>query len=234
MGTQLRLPLTKNILLNAGAVYNYGGTLNSRQVQTQYTFINSGISESPVDTLYYNLSTSGSIVLPSAFGVGIGLSGVQEDRPVHSWDFVADYKRTQWSAFAPFTANGEVPEHPIADDATRISAAFSFVPTYIIPKLSRSTNYFAVARYRVGIAQGVGQYYWDELPYTNTLYTAGVSLPIIYRSLAPGEQKASFLDISVGRGTLWDGVDTSLKESYWNFNLGITLNDKWFQKFRYR
>lgn len=233
-GAQLRLPLSKGITLNAGAVYNYGGTLNSRQVQTQYTFINSGISENPVDTLYYNLSTNGTLVLPSALGFGFGLSGIKEDRPVHSWDFVADYKRTQWTAFAPFTADGEVAEHPIADDATRISAAFSFVPAYIIPQLSRTTNYFAVARYRIGFAQGMGQYYWDELPYSHTLYTAGVSLPIIYRSLAPGEQKASFLDISIGRGTLWDGAASSLKESYWNFNIGITFNDKWFQKFRYR
>jgi hypothetical protein len=61
-----------------------------------------------------------------------------------------------------------------------------------------------------------------------------MSLPIIYRSLAPGEQKASFLNISMGVGQRWDGVDIHLKEDYFNFNIGMTLNDKWFQKFKYR
>jgi len=29
-------------------------------------------------------------------------------------------------------------------------------------------------------------------------------------------------------------VESDVKEDYWNLNFGITLNDKWFQKFRYR
>jgi hypothetical protein len=100
--------------------------------------------------------------------------------------------------------------------------------------MGKSRNYFALARYRIGAFQETGQYQWDGVGYTSREVTAGISFPVIYRSLAPGEQKASFLNISIGRGQRWDGNSANLREEYWNFNLGVTLNDKWFHKFRYR
>ena len=108
------------------------------------------------------------------------------------------------------------------------------VPLYLFPALKRSSNYLTVARYRIGAFQEYGQYRWDEDAYTSREINIGMSMPVVYRSLAPGEQKASFLNISIGRGQRWDGNTANLKEDYWNFNLGITLNDKWFQKFKYR
>ncbi len=53
----------------AGGVYALGQELNARQITSQYTFINSGIVETPVDTLFYNLSEQGKAVLPSSYGV---------------------------------------------------------------------------------------------------------------------------------------------------------------------
>ena len=53
-----------------------------------------------------------------------------------------------------------------------------------------------------------------------------------FSSLAPGEQKASFLNICIGRGQRWDKIRLTCVK-----NIVLTwcpLNDKWFQKFRYR
>ena len=55
IGTQLQGDIDR-LHFVAGAVYGFGGSMNSRQISTQYSFINSGIVETPVDTLFYNLS----------------------------------------------------------------------------------------------------------------------------------------------------------------------------------
>lgn len=224
----------KNHHLVAGAVYGLGGEMNAREITTQYTFINSGIVETPVDTLYYNLASDGSMILPSFYGVGLGLSKKMEGIPVNAWDFVVDYRVTNWQEFRGFAPTGDVAPQTQFSLSERGSAGLVFVPAYVFPQLGRTSNVFAIARYRLGASREIGQYHWDQQSYVTREVNFGISIPIIYRSLAPGEQKASFLSISTGLGQRWDGVDSHLKEDYWNINLGITLNDKWFQKFRYR
>lgn len=232
-GMQLQGDLKKYHVV-AGAVYGLGGEMNAREITTQYTFINSGIVETPVDTLYYNLASDGSMILPSFYGVGFGLSKKVEGIPVNAWDIIMDYRVTNWQEFRGFAPTGGVAPQTQFSLSERASAGLVFVPKYLFSALNRTSNVFAISRYRFGALREIGQYHWDEQSYTTRELNFGVSMPIIYRSLAPGEQKASFLNLSMGLGQRWDGVDSHFKEDYWNVNLGITLNDKWFQKFRYR
>ena len=218
----------------AGGVYALGQELNARQITSQYTFINSGIVETPVDTLFYNLSEQGKAVLPSSYGVGIGLSRSRANASISAWDVLVDYRVTQWEEYRSFIPNDGVRAGSNMFYSERINFGAAIVPAYAFSSMGKSRNYFALARYRIGAFQETGQYQWDGVGYTSREVTAGISFPVIYRSLAPGEQKASFLNISIGRGQRWDGNSANLREEYWNFNLGVTLNDKWFQKFRYR
>lgn len=220
-----------------GATYGFGGDMNARQVRTQYSFINSGIVETPIDTLFYNLDQQGSVILPTSYGIGASFSKSIEDLPVNAWDIVADYRVVNWQEFSPFAASGASREFPNVALSQRGSVGAVMVPAYTIPGLKRNTNYFVISRYRMGYSREIGQFHWDAgatQSYVVQEFNFGMSLPIIYRSLAPGEQKASFLNISMGVGQRWDGVDNHLKEDYLNFNIGMTLNDKWFQKFKYR
>jgi len=178
------------------------------------------------------------MILPSSSGFGFGVSRTVENIPVNAWDLVVDYRRVNWQDYRDFTPLGGAPVQSAIAASERGSVGLVMVPSYVIPQLRRSSNYFAISRYRFGYSREKGQYYWQE-PSTGPTYVTqefnlGLTLPIIYRSLAPGEQKASFLNISLGRGTRWSGVESDVKEDYWNLNFGITLNDKWFQKFRYR
>lgn len=232
-GTQLKFEFGE-YRLTAGGVYALGQDLNARQISTQYTFINSGIVESVVDTLFYDLSEQGQAVLPSSYGVGIGFTKNVNNSPINAWDILVDYRVTNWEEFRSFIPNGGADPGATMLNSERMSFGAAIVPAYCFPALGRSRNYFVLARYRIGAFQEVGQYQWDGVGYTSREFNAGISFPVIYRSLAPGEQKASFLNISMGRGQRWDGNSANLREDYWNFNLGITLNDKWFQKFRYR
>ncbi|MEC8457917.1 MAG: hypothetical protein VXY91_00720 [Bacteroidota bacterium] len=218
----------------AGAVYALGQELNARQINSQYTFINNGVLETAVDTLFYKSGERGKVKLPSSYGMGIGFSKSITNSSISAWDVLVDYNMTHWEEYRSFIPFGGSNPGPTMFNSKRISFGAAMVPAYSLSSLGKSRNYFVLARYRIGAFQETGQYQWDGVGYTSREVNAGISFPVIYRSLAPGEKKASFLNISIGRGQRWDGNSASLREEYWNFNLGVTLNDKWFQKFRYR
>jgi len=233
LGTQFKFEV-KDYGINLGAIYALGTDLDARQITSQYTFVNGGIVQTPVDTLIYDLSTEGTMVLPSSYGIGFGFNKSMPNSSMNAWDLLFDYKVTNWQDFRAFIPeNGASPQGSMLS-STRISFGGAIVPALCFKNASRSRNYLTMIRYRFGGFQEVGQFRWDDDGYTSRELSFGLSLPVVYRSLAPGEQKASFLNISIGNGQRWDGNSTSLRENYWNFNLGMTLNDKWFQKFKYR
>lgn len=227
-GAQANIPLMGH-KLTLGAVYGMGGALGAQQIGTQYTFINSGIVETPVDTLYYNKLSEGNIGLPSFYGVGVSFSKKGEQTPVNAYEFLADYKVRSWSEYSGFdgTNDGLV-------DATTLSVGGTVVPMLAFSSLSRSNSILAISRYRFGASYEVGQFVWNTNPYVRQELALGVSMPIIYRNLAPGEQKASFLNLGLAVGRRSDGTTASYTEDYLNFTIGMTLNDRWFQKFKYR
>jgi hypothetical protein len=64
--------------------------------------------------------------------------------------------------------------------------------------------------------------------------TFGMGLPIKHRQMIPGEEKSTVLNFGLAygsRGTLNNGL---IQETYVRFLFGITLNDRWFIKYKYR
>ena len=183
---------------------------------------------------FYKPEDRGKVQLPSSYGIGIGFSNLITNSSISAWDVLVDFNMTHWEEYRSFIPSGGSDPGPTMLNSKRISFGAAMVPAYALNFLGKSRSYFALARYRIGAFQKNGQYQWDGVGYTSREVNAGISFPVIYRSLAPGEKKASFLNVCIGRGQRWDRNSASLREEYWNFNLGVTLNDKWFQKFRYR
>jgi len=233
LGSQFKFKIGK-FGLSLGSTYSLQSELNARMISTQYSFINAGIVQTPVDTLYLDLSEQGVTVMPSKYALGLSLYKPLSNSALNAWDLLFDYTINNWQDFRTFVPNSGPQPGQVMLQSTRISFGGAVVPSYAFKSFSRSRNYLTMIRYRFGGFQEVGQFRWDDDGYTSRELSFGLSLPVVYRSLAPGEQKASFLNISIGNGQRWDGNSTSLRENYWNFNLGMTLNDKWFQKFKYR
>ena len=118
-------------------------------------------------------------------------------------------------------------------DGLRFEAGALFTPGLTFKKDNR-LNYFELIEYRLGG-------FYENTPYTvagtqlnDYGITIGFGLPIRARNLAPGENRNTMVNIGAvlgRRGSLENGL---IQESYLNFYLGLTLNDKWFNKIKYR
>ena len=92
-------------------------------------------------------------------------------------------------------------------NSERMSFGAAIVPAYCFPALGKKQKPLCTCALPHWCVSEVGQYQWDGVGYTSREFNAGISFPVIYRSLAPGEQKASFLNISMG-GEVKDGTET--------------------------
>lgn len=89
-------------------------------------------------------------------------------------------------------------------------------------------------RYKVG-------FYYDELsptinsePLNMFGTTFGLGLPLRIKGLAPGEEKYNTVHLGLHyaqRGTTNNGL---IREEIVQIIFGVTLNDRWFTKYKYR
>lgn len=229
-GALYQLQLSKQRSLSIGATFSNMSTLSAKTNRTVYTYAsNASGNELPIDSLTLIDNRSGNYTLPATFGVGISYAKQTEYSLNPAWGFNADFEQTSGSQFLDATGNNQG-----LRDGFKVQAGSFFTPRYAIKRLERSNQYWSLVEYRVG-----GFYEQTPISVRGTGIndygiTLGLGLPINQRSVAPGEVKVSTINTGVifgRRGTLSNGL---IQENYINLYLGVTLNDKWFIKYKYR
>ncbi len=191
-----------------------------------YAFVTSSNGVS-IDTLDNINGYQSDLVLPNEFGLGFTY-GRKTDKSInYAWAINGDVHFYQGSTFENF--DGEMN----LMDGLRFEVGALITPGLTFTKDNR-LSYFELIEYRLGG-------FYENTPYSvggtqlkDYGITIGFGLPIRARNLAPGEQKNTMVNIGAvlgRRGSLDNGL---IQESYLNLYLGLTLNDKWFNKIKYR
>jgi len=228
-GMQYTLPLGNSNELILGATYATKVDLKAVQSSVAYNFVfNSSGTEVPIDTLSYLNSVPGTIVLPSRYGAGISWGKRHQNYLGNAWLVSGEYSTTQWSTFRDFSGEGGL------NNSWRATVGGYLIPAYSFEGSKRAKTYFAVIEYRAGAFYENTQVSLNNYAVTNYGFTLGAGLPMMYRNLAPGEKKNTVINLGIVVGNKGTGQPNLLNERYVNFLLGITLNDQWFQKFKYR
>ncbi len=198
-----------------------------------YAFVASG-SGSSIDTLERIQGYESELVLPNEFGLGFTYGRKSDKTFNYAWAINADVHYYQGSGYESF--NGDMN----LVDGMRIELGGFATPGLAFNK-DNKISFFEAVEYRLGGFYENTPYFvntpnsGDGTQLTDYGITIGFGLPInMKKSLAPGEQKATVVNIGAilgRRGTLDNGL---IQESYLNFYLGLTLNDKWFNKIKYR
>jgi hypothetical protein len=180
-----------------------------------------------IDTLQNVQGYEAELVLPNEFGIGFTYGRKTEKSYNYAWAINADVHLYQGSGFESYSGEANLM------DGMRFEAGGFITPGLTFKKDNR-LNYFELIEYRLGA-------FYENTPYsvagtqlTDYGITLGFGLPIRVKNLAPGEQKSTMINIGAvlgRRGSLENGL---IQESYLNFYLGLTLNDKWFNKIKYR
>jgi hypothetical protein len=186
-------------------------TVNSYIVSSYFRDATTGDEGVATDSIVNNQQPSAKIQLPmiNRFGISFQNEG--------KFLVGADYTMSNWSKLTVAGVN----------KGLRDSKTFN-VGGQFTPNINSLSNYFASVDYRLGFVYDQTYLYVNNTNIKRYAATFGLGMPL--RAV-----NSSFYKINIAaevgrRGTLVSGL---VKENYVNVHLSFTLNDKWFQKYKF-
>jgi hypothetical protein len=215
LGVQYQKELKSKLILNAGATFKIGNSLNVTGDDYLYslTFNGSG-SESPRDTISSN-KINGKFNLPfkSILGVGIG--------KYDKWHAGLEYENQE--AISTTGLVGSTSGAYRYGSSNRISLG-----GFYLPKINSISNYWNRVTYRAGVrfeksglmVDGSGNN-TNFTPIDDFGISFGLGLPL---------QRLSSVNLGFEFGKRGTTNNNLIEENYFNFRLSLSLTDKWFEK----
>lgn len=215
-GLTYKAMLIENLEFVSGITYTPKSTLVSKNTRDLSTLLiaNTG-SEQIVNAVSVNLQASNldeiSLTIPAKYSFGVGFGAPRK------WFVGAEYASQNTSEFSnPLYDN----ENNTYEDASTISFGGFFVPQY-----NSYTNYFKRLVYRAGIRQEKTGLNINGESINEFGMSFGVGIP-----MSGGVSNAN-LGLEFGkRGTTNNGL---IQENFFNVNISLSLNDRWFEKRKY-
>ena len=216
LGLSYTKPIAKNLELAATVTYSPESNLTSKNQRSIATISTSSTGQEFVNnSIDIDLEDSGllktDLVLPSimSFGLGVG-------NPTN-WFVGAEYTLQNTSNFSNELYNSS---DIVYEDASTISVGGFYIPDY------RSlTSYFKRAVYRAGVRYEKTGLNINSESINEFGISFGVGLP-----LSGGISNAN-IGFEIGkRGTTNNNL---IQENFINFQLSLSLGDRWFQRRKY-
>ncbi len=203
----------KRLILGYSASANSKLNVKSTYIVSQYTRDASGNENVPTDSLVNNQSPNGKLQLPQINHFGIVFQ--RDDKFLIG----ADYTMGKWSDLSIAGVNQGLQDSKMFNIGGQIT-----------PNVNALSNFWALMDYRLGAIY--------EQTYINTgnvnikryAATFGLGIPLPHDRASSAFYKINFSAEVGQRGTLTNGL---VKENYVNFHLGFTLNDRWFQRYKF-
>lgn len=211
LGAQYNAALNKTTKLTIGYTGSLKKDLNlkTNTLTTRYSSAND--TEFRSDTISFVPEQNGELVMPSNHNFGFSVS------KINKWLIGADFRLANWS---DYRINGE---------NQNLNNTYGFsVGGQITPDINAVTNYFKLVDYRAGINYDKSYLSVNGTDINVKSINLGLGLPLI-------SNRTAFYKVNLTaelgqRGTLDNNL---VKETFYNFYLGFTINDRWFQKYKY-
>lgn len=212
-GAQYVTLLNKDTRLTIGYTGGAKTNLNTsnKVLSTRYRFDAVGTTEYRSDTVSFRDAVSGQLTLPTNHNFGFSIEKFSK------WIVGADLRTAKWSQF---TNNG-------ANQNLNNTWGFS-VGGQITPNVRAVTNYLKLMDYRLGFSYDKTYINISNHDISSKSLNFGFGFPLV--SARTAFYKINFTTEIGSRGTLQNNL---VKEKFVNFQLGFTINDRWFQKYKY-
>ncbi|MDB5124006.1 MAG: hypothetical protein JWP94_2135 [Mucilaginibacter sp.] len=201
----------KHVILGYSASANSRITTTSTYIVSHYTYDASGNQNLAIDSVINQQGAKSKIQLPQINHFGISF---QNDL---KFLIGADYTIGKWSNLTISGANAGF------QDSKTLNVGGQFTPN-----VNALHNYFARTDYRLGFIYDQTYLNLNNTNIKRYAVTVGLGLPLAPNNLS--FYKVNFSAEIGQRGTLTNGL---VKENYVNLHLGFTLNDKWFQRYKF-
>lgn len=210
--TFLKLNKQKNSILNFGFTFSNPSKLKTSNDYLAYNFSYTFYGEKfIIDTIQYVEDAISKMKLPSIYGAGISYVVNNE------WGVAIDMHYTNWKEFYLINNNSNL------KNSIEINAGAFFQPDRFA---TGKSNYWEKIIYRAGMGYNTGyqEYQGKNIPAYS--FSAGLTLPMgLYRAFSALHISAQYI--------IRGNKNFILRENILKLNIGITLNDRWFIKYKY-
>jgi long-subunit fatty acid transport protein len=203
----------KHITLGYSASVGSKLNVNNTYIVSQYTRDASGNESSAIDSLVNQQNPNGKIQLPhiNRFGIVYQYEG--------KFLVGADYTMGKWSDLSIAGTNAGL------QDSKMFNVGGQWTPN-----INALNNYFALIDYRLGFLYEQTYLNVNNVNIKRYAVTFGLGVPLPHDRASSAFYKVNFSAEIGQRGQL---AYQLIKENYVNLHLGFTLNDRWFQRFKF-
>lgn len=212
---------TSNYLVRIGGTVSLSQRMSASQDQKRETYTESQVGDIVIDSVYYVNDIKGKIEMPGTYAGGITLhKTASNNRGVFEmWSIGAEYTTTQWSKYRFY------------NQPDQLANSWQFkVGAQLCPDPLTGRSYWSNVNYRVGAFMGKDYVNADGNGMKHIGFSIGAGLPI--KKWNNYDRQFTVLNTALQFGKRGSGVN-NITESYFQFTLGISLTDLWFQKRRY-
>ena len=210
-GIQYDIPIDNKTTLTIGATYANKFNVSAKRNYLAKTLLGGydDIIEYVKDTIIYDTDEKGTVVIPQRLGLGLVL--FSED----NWKIGADFEWQNWKQFSAFGTTESL------DNSWRLALGGEFTPNHTnISKLYRRLTY------RLG-----GRYVQSYLNYNGTnINEFGISFGVTF----PMSKSNTEIDLAFEAGSRGTTNNNLIQENFFNFSLGVSIQERWFQKRKYQ
>lgn len=206
-------------VLRLGAYTNLQQNLHAKRDDLNETFRFDGNGGTTgIDTVTYKQGLGGSIKYPMSYSAGFTYSD-------NHWIVGADVDFAKWDQYASFGQKDAA-----VQNTTTVRVGAEYFPANI--RKTPASKYWSFVRYRGGF------YYGDSYINIGTNRpeygaTFGAGLPLTTLKRAQPEEAFSVLNLGIDIGARGNKSSESIRENVTRFNVGVSMNTRWFQKRKY-
>ena len=213
LGFQYVASIGEKSRLTIGYTTGLKSKLNNDYNTLTSEYVVTSNSDYRTDTVSYIEDNAHKASLPMNHNFGISFGRVNK------WLIGADFRMADWSDF-------KITNTP---ENLGKTMGFSF-GGQIVPNINAVTNYLALIDYRLGINYDKTYVKVNGTDIDKKSIGFGMGFPLVASTNRSAFYKINFAAEIGNRGVLKQGL---VKENFYNFSLGFTINDRWFQKYKY-
>ncbi len=210
-GVQYDFDINERIQATVGLIYANRFNLSSKYSNLSKTILggNPGEIEYVKDTVEFTPEEKGDIILPERLGVGFAVNRA------NNWLVGIDFEWQKWEDFSAFDVQDSL------SNSWRVALGGEYTP-----KHTNISSLFKRLTYRAGFRYN--QSYLNF--YGNQISEFGISFGVSF----PMKSSKTGIDLGMEIGRRGTTNDNLIQENFFNFSLGISIQEHWFQKRKYR
>ncbi len=232
-GSMLHIPLKGN-RLNIGFTYSPAQDIAATHDNSSFTYIpNSSGTETPLDTVLSAYRPDGFITLPPTAGIGLQYEKLVKGLNLPAWSISFQYKVVVQQELRDFWYMNKPNSGPFEENSQLISFSGSIIPVLAFPQ-RRYKSAVSNLAYRASFRIGNTGLVINEKSINSWQAGLGLGIPLGGRTILPGDIKFATLHFGLQIGNLGANNIEMVNEFSLRALVGVTLNDQWFLKFKYR